>query len=151
MSSITRTSSLSRSPSVTGIGVSRAGFHGKEKAGPVVAAGRDRGARHDRSKPLRGAIVHQRPVHRDPEVPLNGLGPLWAAMTLDTRAARIDCPATLSDLAADEVFVRGLAGANSNVGLTLGEIKIVITRHQLDPQTGMPCLERIHQERLGQP
>src|SRR5262249_30099240 len=81
----------------------------------------------------------------------NVLRPLWAAMTLDIRAARIDCPASLSNLAADKVFVRGLAGANSNVGLTLGEIEIVITHHQLDPQTGMPCLERIDQGRPGQP
>ena len=61
-------------------------------------------------------------------MPLDVLGPLWAAMTLDIRAARIDCPAGLSDLAANKVFVRGLAGANSDVGLTLGEIEIVITR-----------------------
>ena len=84
-------------------------------------------------------------------MPLNVLGPLWAAMTLDIPAACINCPACLSDLAANKVFVRGLAGANSNVGVTLGEVEIVVAHHQLDPQAGMPCLEGIDEGGPGQP
>jgi hypothetical protein len=122
---------------------SRAGFHRKEKARPAVAAGRDRRVRRDRSKPLSGAIVRQPAIHRDHKMTLDVFGSLRRTMALDIGAARVDCPARFSNLAADKVFVRGLAGANSNISLTLCEIEIVITSSRARP-LGPGAVRGIH-------
>src|SRR5262245_7557241 len=52
-------------------------------------------------------------------------------------------PGHTCDLAADERFIPGIADAESDVGLALGQIKTSVAHHELAPQTRMACMKGV--------
>ena len=52
-------------------------------------------------------------------------------------------PGRISDLAADEGFIPGLAEADGDVGLAFGQIKMPVADHELDPQTRITCMKGV--------
>ena len=76
------------------------------------------------------------------------LDALRLAVLLDVLPARVDGPDRIRDLAPDELVVVGVAGAQRDVRLALGEVEILVAHDELDPDPGVAGVEAVEQRGL---
>ena len=123
------------------------GLHCKHQPLPMVASCCNRGMVCHRALPSRTWIIRDRAVAADNEMALQVLRIIRPTIPFHIGTAGIDRPGRISDLAADEGFVLGLAEADRDVGLPFGQIKNPVADYQLDPQTRIACMKGIDEWR----
>jgi hypothetical protein len=91
--------------------------------------------------------MSQRAIEEDHGMTVEIAGTFHASMPSDIGAAGVERPWRVGQLAADEDAVPAFTGPESDVGLALGEVEIVVRDQQIDAHRRIARVKHVEQPR----
>ena len=109
----------------------------------MVASRSNGGMGCRRAQPPCAGIICYRDIAIDNQMVVYVFWFVQPAVPFCVGATGVYRPGRITNLAPDHGFIHRLAETDRNLGLTLGQIKLTVADHELDPQTSITCMKGV--------